>query len=90
MHRTHRTVPSFRRDPAGLALLRAAAAPPTRRPRRHLPRRRPPPGYSAGLQVGEGMRRAGLPSDFDIDSFIRGVKDALAGRSVDARGPASA
>ncbi len=42
----------------------------------------PPPAYTVGLQVGEGMHRAGLNSDFDIDSFVRGIKDALAGRVV--------
>jgi FKBP-type peptidyl-prolyl cis-trans isomerase len=42
----------------------------------------PPPAYTVGLQVGEGMHRAGLNSDFDLDSFVRGIKDALAGRIV--------
>ena len=38
------------------------------------------PSYSAGLQVGEGMHRAGISTELDIDAFTRGLKDALAGK----------
>lgn len=87
MHRTHRIVPSLiAATLLGLALPAAAPAdaPPAATPAPAPATKAPPPGYTVGLQVGEGMRRAGLPSDFDLDSFIHGVKDALAGRSVTA------
>jgi FKBP-type peptidyl-prolyl cis-trans isomerase FklB len=41
----------------------------------------PTPSYSAGLQVGEGMHRAGITTELDLDAFTRGVKDALAGKA---------
>lgn len=40
----------------------------------------PSPSYSAGLQVGEGMHRAGFTTEIDIDAFARGLKDALGGK----------
>jgi len=40
----------------------------------------PSPSYSAGLQVGEGMHRAGFTTEIDVDAFARGLKDALAGK----------
>ena len=41
----------------------------------------PSPSYSAGLQVGEGMHRAGFTNEIDVDAFARGLKDALAGKA---------
>lgn len=38
--------------------------------------------YAAGVQVGEGMRRAGLAEGLDFDAFIRGVKESLAGKNM--------
>jgi FKBP-type peptidyl-prolyl cis-trans isomerase FklB len=87
MHRTNRIVPSLiAATLLGLALPAAALADaaPAATPAPASAATAPPPGYTVGLQVGEGMRRAGLTSDFDLDAFIRGVKDALAGRSVTA------
>jgi FKBP-type peptidyl-prolyl cis-trans isomerase FklB len=42
----------------------------------------PSPSYTVGLQVGEGMHRAGMDKNFDLDGFVRGLKDALAGRAM--------
>jgi FKBP-type peptidyl-prolyl cis-trans isomerase FklB len=44
----------------------------------------PSPSYSAGLQVGEGMYRAGFTNEIDTDAFMRGLKDALAGKASTA------
>jgi FKBP-type peptidyl-prolyl cis-trans isomerase FklB len=41
----------------------------------------PSPSYSAGLQVGEGMHRAGFTNEIDVEAFARGLKDALAGKA---------
>jgi FKBP-type peptidyl-prolyl cis-trans isomerase FklB len=42
----------------------------------------PSPSYTVGLQVGEGMHRAGMDKNFDLDGFVRGLKDALAGKAM--------
>lgn len=39
-----------------------------------------PVSYSAGLSVGEGLHRAGVTKEIDIESFSRGLKDALGGK----------
>jgi FKBP-type peptidyl-prolyl cis-trans isomerase len=41
----------------------------------------PSASYSIGLQVGEGMHRGGLTTELDVDAFMRGLKDALAGKT---------
>ncbi|MEI8297173.1 MAG: FKBP-type peptidyl-prolyl cis-trans isomerase [Pseudomonadota bacterium] len=38
--------------------------------------------YSAGLSVGEGLRKAGVTHEIDIQTFGQGLKDALAGKST--------
>ena len=40
--------------------------------------------YSAGLSVGEGLRKAGVTKEIDIETFGRGLKDALAGKNTSA------
>jgi FKBP-type peptidyl-prolyl cis-trans isomerase len=40
------------------------------------------PSYSAGLQFGDGMHRAGITDELDLDAFMRGIKDGLAGKTV--------
>jgi FKBP-type peptidyl-prolyl cis-trans isomerase len=37
------------------------------------------PSYAAGLQFGESLHRAGV-TEVDTDAFVKGVKDALAGK----------
>ena len=37
-------------------------------------------GYSAGLSVGEGLQKAGVSNEIDVEAFGRGLKDALAGK----------
>ena len=41
----------------------------------------PSPSYSAGLQFGESLHRAGITTELDYDAFVRGFKDALAGKA---------
>ena len=41
----------------------------------------PSPSYSAGVQIGESMHRAGLSTELDLADFMRGVKDALGGKA---------
>ena len=60
--------------PAALADTKPAAALATAAPT-------PSPSYSAGLQVGEGMHRAGISTELDLDAFVRGLKDALGGKA---------
>lgn len=40
----------------------------------------PSPSYSAGLQVGESLHRAGVTTELEVDAFTRGLKEALAGK----------
>jgi len=38
--------------------------------------------YSAGVSVGEGLHRAGITTEIDAATFMRGFKDALAGKTT--------
>jgi FKBP-type peptidyl-prolyl cis-trans isomerase FklB len=40
----------------------------------------PSVSYSAGVSVGEGLHRAGVTNEIDIEAFGRGLRDALAGK----------
>ncbi len=44
----------------------------------------PSPSQSLGLQVGESLHRAGVTDEVDVDAFVRGLKDGLAGKAVAA------
>ncbi len=40
------------------------------------------PSRSIGLQMGEGLHRAGVgPGDIDVDAFVAGVRDGLGGKT---------
>jgi FKBP-type peptidyl-prolyl cis-trans isomerase FklB len=39
------------------------------------------PSYSAGVVVGESLHRGGVTNEIDPDTFIRGFRDALAGKA---------
>ena len=40
--------------------------------------------YSAGVTVGEGLHRAGVTNEINIEAFGRGLKDALGGKASTA------
>ncbi len=42
----------------------------------------PSPSYSAGLQVGESLHHTGVTKELDVDAFMHGLKDALAGKET--------
>ncbi len=64
--------------PAAKAAAPAAKAKPTAA----KPASAPSVSYSAGLSVGEGLRKAGVTNEIDIETFGHGLKDALAGKST--------
>lgn len=39
------------------------------------------PSYSAGVVVGESLHRGGVTNEIDPDTFLRGFRDALAGKT---------
>ena len=40
--------------------------------------------YSAGVTIGEGLHRAGVTTEINVDAFERGFKDALGGKATTA------